>query len=785
VRLRPHSGLRLVPAAWAASLGGFLLALTIAGPASAGTLHVQLGTSQTTCTAFTQSWFSPGELTGTARCNIPPDLGGGYGWDVSAAAPTVTAGAAGRWQINAPAGITIERAQVPSINSAGLVTTSQHGWLGRSFWSGGYDPWGVNTASAYDGAVTPVNSSYWGFQLYCNASTCNNRGYLQVPQVDLTATEIEAPQLIAVGWDNLWYQGEGYVWNPPGDPWSADIEASDPSGICDMYVLANTDQIDGPTATPNADSFQQCPSPVDWTPSQGAAIDTNKFVPPGTSGAFGLELVATNAAGVTTNPSEAIQVDNVQPTVTITTPDDPNPTVWVNHAVTVDASATTGPSGLASLNCAVDEAAPQAYPSDGISVDGDGTHMVSCTAANNATDPQGDPNTGSGSVNVAIDEAPPSVQFEPTDPSNPTQLIVDTSDSESGVAGGTIEMRAASGGTWQPLATQFDGQHLISSFDDAGRSGQYVFQATSCDQVGNCAATDEQLKLPVRLAASSDVSFQRIVDPLVAYKVRERLRVGWHWATVRRHGRIVRVRRGGHIRTITVIRWRVRCAITRTRTGSHRWSVHTTCRLPRLKLTSVRQVAFGKPVTVRGLLISGEGVPIANAAVQVLTAPGNGLNQYTAAAAATTDAHGAWSATLPPGPSRLIRAVYGGSATVLPATGEATVTVPARIAISISPRSVPWSGTVTIRGHLVGGYVPPDGVAMRLLIWLPHRSRPYSPVPFRTDPRGAFQLRWSFATGVGVATYPISVATTATESDFPFAAGASRAIPVTFGARLH
>ena len=77
--------------------------------------------------------------------------------------------------------------------------------------------------------------------------------------------------------------------------------------------------------------------------------------------------------------------------------------------------------------------------------------------------------------------------------------------------------------------------------------------------------------------------------------------------------------------------------------------------------------------------------------------------------------------------------------------------------------------------------MPRDGVALRLLIKLPHRSQPYEPVPFRTDAKGNFVVRWTWGTGFGVVTYPLAVATTATESDYPYAASRSRWIPVTFG----
>ena len=84
--------------------------------------------------------------------------------------------------------------------------------------------------------------------------------------------------------------------------------------------------------------------------------------------------------------------------------------------------------------------------------------------------------------------------------------------------------------------------------------GPWMIQATSCDAAGNCASTDETLTLPVRLGSASYVGFGKIVNPLKAKKVSKRVRVGWHWKTVRRHGHKVRIKVGGHFKTITVIK---------------------------------------------------------------------------------------------------------------------------------------------------------------------------------------------------------------------------------------
>ena len=68
----------------------------------------------------------------------------------------------------------------------------------------------------------------------------------------------------------------------------------------------------------------------------------------------------------------------------------------------------------------------------GLTVNGDGVKTVSCTAWNNAVDPQGNHNSGTSSVTVHIDEAPPAVSLEPVNPNDPTGVVADTSDSESG-----------------------------------------------------------------------------------------------------------------------------------------------------------------------------------------------------------------------------------------------------------------------------------------------------------------------------------------------------------------
>jgi hypothetical protein len=668
-------------------------------------------------------------------------------------------------QINAPPGITIN-----SATATGSVGYSNSGWYGGSYFDGGSTAWPNGSGTMSDPSLS---SPYWGYQVVCEASSCGGAGRIDLTSLTLTATETSHPSLVAEGSGNLWFQarpGE-WIWTPPQDPWPLPLAASDPSGVCSISAIAGSDQLHAPQAVQNTSAWQQCPDPT-WTTSVDTGDDATGPVP--------LTVTAFNAAGLSTSYSETLHVDNVPVDLELSTSNDTSPSIWSNHAVTVSAKATVGPSGLGGMTCSTGSGAAQPYTARGVTVDGDGVHNVVCTAWNNAVGPQGQPNSTTSSTVVHIDEAPPTIRFEPQQPGDPTGVVVDATDSESGVAGGSIQIAPAGGGNLATVPTSFDGAHLLAHVNDAGLHGPFAIRATACDNVGNCATTSETLTMPLRLPAAADVGFAKIGTP--AKLVRERVLVGFHYKRERRHGSPVNVRIGGYYRTIRiVIPANTRCGHKLVKTAPHLWQETTVCRPLGVRVVTTKLVPYGKPFTIHGLLVTTQGVPVANAPVDILTAPVNGLGQFTQVGTAVTTASGAWTAELPPGPSRTIRTVYPGSGTVLPASGQATVNVPARIALSVSPRKVPWDGIVTLRGHLEGGYVPRDGVALRLLIKLPNRSEPYEPVPFRTDARGDFMIHWRWGAGSGVVTYPFAVATTATESDYPFAASRSRWIPVTFG----
>src|SRR6185437_2110473 len=266
--------------------------------------------------------------------------------------------------------------------------------------------------------------------------------------------------------------------------------------------------------------------------------------------------------------------------------------------------------------------------------------------------------------------------------------------------------------------------------------------------------------------------------------------------TVRRHGKRVRVRgparrvrrrvRKCHartvVRTVRVILKRHGKPVLR-----HGKPVFVKRRVRRVLLPHAvykptRRIGHGKHTTVDGFVVLADGTALAGQPVDVYSSPNDNAPRFHLMRAVTTDADGSWTAKVPAGPSRLIEAVYPGNGATEPARSSTVkLIVPAKIAMSISPRVIPWSGKITIRGRLVGGWVPRDGVALRLRV--PYPGGQVLQEPFRTDRHGAFRFQWTYGAGHGVVSYRFAVATTATESDYPWAAAVSRAIPVTFGRR--
>ena len=316
------------------------------------------------------------------------------------------------------------------------------------------------------------------------------------------------------------------------------------------------------------------------------------------------------------------------------------------------------------------------------------------------------------------------------------------------------------------------------------------------DASGNVAASAPQswstAIIEPTLAA---IWFPTVHNPLRCSIVRKREKVGAHYKFVRRHGKRVRVRVPAHFRTVKVkdcrarvVRRRVAYWTTvvrnhhRTRVKHYRYVRSVV--FPSAGHALVKHARFRSGTTIQGWLGASWLAPLAGEPLTVYAAPDNEQGQFVPVTYARTDADGVWTATLPPGPSRIVEVGYegvGGGAVVGSVSGQIKVEVAAPVHMIRTPRKhVPWGSKLRFIGYLPGGWVPPKGELVRVRLGL--GSAHTTVATISTSPAGLFSFRYHFGAGS-----PSDVRRfwfqflTLPEGDYPFTQGASRKIYVTVG----
>lgn len=631
-----------------------------------------------TATDVNGSVWQPQGPTGFSvvnRCS----LGGSFQINSSSHAP---AGANAQWHTVTPPTIGITGAFTPLNTVLVLPSYSFDGFGVSYFWNGGIqtiaDQGSCCGGMDYGLGINRNDlggSRYFGFQVSCIASGgCQLYGkteVLDVKGIQLTAQDNTPPTVQALGYGNLWYESSRWV----RGVWPISFQATDDSGVCGMRAIVNGQPIQGPTAAANQSSWTQCPTPQ----TMNQSIDTTSYP----DGPLSLLLSAADAASPAnvSSPSQTLHVDNSPVTLGLSGPTDALSTAGVQY---VGALASTGPSGVADIQCSTDGAPYAAYPGAGarIPVQGMGPHTVSCFAQNNSVDPN-------------LNRASSALE------------------------------------TWY---------------------------------------------LSIRQPTISTITFgTRLLDALRCHRVTARVKLPAHWVTIHRHHKRIRV----HRRARTVKRREVRChprVVIRTihRRG-HTYRKRVVL-LPHTVQQTKKRVRFRHRATVSGWTGLANGTALSGVPVQVITATDNGLHRWRVATMTTTNADGFWHAKLGAGPSRLIAAVYPGSATAEPATsGHVHLTTPTKVTLRIRPRITRWGHTIKITGRVLGGNIP-AGKLLRLRIGT---GGIYSTVaiPDITH-HGHYRTTWTFAPGHGVVRYWFSVSTLP-EADYPYAQTSSRRAYVT------
>ena len=394
---------------------------------------------------------------------------------------------------------------------------------------------------------------------------------------------------------------------------------------------------------------------------------------------------------------------------------------------------------------------------------------------------------------IYIDNSQPTVTMSgPTDaPSTAgVQYVSATADgSPSGIDGLGCSVDGAPD-QWYPGASA---QVPVSGL------GQHSVQCSAAnnavDQAGNHGwSSPATWTLKIGDPTVSGISFQNIVHPLRCARVTERVRVPARWVTVHRDHNRVKVKRRAHTKVVTVMRChprtkleRVRVWVTVRRHGKKvtvkRTKLERVVLTPHLIASSTRRVGHGQRTTVNGWLGTYAGAALGGQTVSVLSAPDNGLGQFTTTATVTTAADGSWSADLPAGPSRLVEAAYGGGPTTEPSlSAQVHLIVPAKVELlSVSPRKVAWGGTVRLVGQLDGGYLPAGGALVRLRLGSGSAQTTYG-VREHVGGDGRFATTYTFGDGVASVhrSFWFEVASLPT-GDYPYAPARSRRLSVEVG----
>jgi hypothetical protein len=375
---------------------------------------------------------------------------------------------------------------------------------------------------------------------------------------------------------------------------------------------------------------------------------------------------------------------------------------------------------------------------------------------------------------VDVDNVTPTISLSgPTDALSTagTQYVNATATAgPSGVAGISCSVDGAPPQWYAASSAQVPvagvGVHNVSCFSENNARDQGATPASSVPSTWT---------LSIRTPAVSAVSFERVADALRCKSRRERVRIPGRWVTAYHHGRPVKVKLPAQVRRIKVVHCHPRVIRRRVRVHGH-WREVRAVVLPHTVLRSTERVRPGSAATVSGWLGTVAGNALGGQTVRVLAAPDNGMKRFTQVALATTSANGSWTARIPPGPSRLVVAAYGGAPTVEPAlSASARVVVPASVSLRIRPRRTHWGGRIKIAGRLRGGFIPAAGELVVLWIGWPGGSAEIGHLYTRSN--GTFASRYTFLRGNGTETYRLWAAT-ARESAYPFAPGRSRREPV-------
>lgn len=326
---------------------------------------------------------------------------------------------------------------------------------------------------------------------------------------------------------------------------------------------------------------------------------------------------------------------------------------------------------------------------------------------------------------LRLDRDPPPLNIAAFDSSTPLAITASAGDSLSGLVSGQLRMRREGTEQWTDLRTEVapGARELVAFIDDERHTkGRYELHAHAVDHAGNEASTSAE---PNGRKALRDLPIRAVT------------RIGAGKKVTLRRARGKRKRQ----------RFRVR--------------YDTDFSLARRRNT-----------VLVGTLATATGSPVRNSRLRVLTRPELPGAGFSDAGRVETDNDGRFAFKVRGTVSRTLRFRYDGTDHIRPSTADVNVRVPAASTFRLLPRRILNGETVTFRGRVLGGPIPPGGKLVELRRWTGRRWDPFRVV--RTGPDG----RWSHTEPVvsvsGLVVFRLR-AHIPVEAGFPYAAGRTTA----------
>lgn len=413
-----------------------------------------------------------------------------------------------------------------------------------------------------------------------------------------------------------------------------------------------------------------------------------------------LHAVAVSGSGMksATSANALLRVDLTDPVTRL----EGAPPDWVNHAVSLQATATDAASGMAVANAGppaftairVDRGAPAVTSgaSTATRVIAEGIHLIEYyarDAAGNVDDGghvNGIPNRPPRTALVRIDRTPATLAFANSEDADDPDLLrawVDDELSGADRSRGWIGFRRAhSNDSFQrlPRVQSLSGELRVRWDSDSYPLGEYEFQATAYDEAGNASVTSKRRNGATMILA----------NPL---KAPTRLSAKFH--------------------------------------GKQ----------------SERTVPFGRGVLLSGRLTTGIKTPLGGMVVRIVERFAASRGPAVRVSTVKTGSDGAYSIHLAPGPSREITASFPGNPTLARSTSGSL-----RLAVRSAMRLRASSGVAKVGGAplvLSGRVFPPEaipaeGKSVQLQFRLP--GQPWSEFrTVQTDRRGRFRYAYRFS----------------------------------------